>query len=283
MAKVFVVIFVMISLGFLIVGCTAPMGIAESIGIVGQRGPKGISGLEGDAGLRGDAGEKAGRGDIAILMTSLSNLKRSYYANIDEFNLQKNDIDTKALFDHIVFKGLFKLNNPKNGRDDVYASLKHNIEDIQTVKQIVESLTNSSNSMLEGYAKDLLIFLRDSARCIKEVIYLLENELDILQKSNDLEGISELSAMLVEMLYRREGVLDAIRNVLDSTKLFLVNLFILHHIENVRFKLDPIVLLNGKIHKKIYVDYESLKNLRDAIEKKVNNIKRILDTAILYD
>lgn len=40
MTKVCVVVFVMISLGFLIVECTVSMEMAESIGIVGQRGPR---------------------------------------------------------------------------------------------------------------------------------------------------------------------------------------------------------------------------------------------------
>ncbi|UPA11230.1 hypothetical protein bpSLO_001076 (plasmid) [Borrelia parkeri] len=278
MTRVCVVIFVMISLGFLIVQCTVPMGIAKSIGIVGQRGPRGITGLAGNAGLRGDVGEKSGRGDIAMLMTSLSKLKRSYYANINEFNLQKNDIDTKALFDHSIFEDSFKLNNPENGRDDVYASLKHNVEDIQTVKRIVESLTNSSDSMVKEYAKYLLIFLKDSARFIREVISLLDKELAILKQSNNLEGMSELNAMLIMMFRQRECVLDDVHDILKNAK----QSFKPNFVDTVRIQdaLGSIVRPGERLREKVYGGSfsinRSLQSLLVAITEKVNQLKKAL-------
>ncbi|AHF45574.1 hypothetical protein [Borrelia parkeri] len=278
MTRVCVVIFVMISLGFLIVQCTVPMGIAKSIGIVGQRGPRGITGLAGNAGLRGDVGEKSGRGDIAMLMTSLSKLKRSYYANINEFNLQKNDIDTKALFDHSIFEDSFKLNNPENGRDDVYASLKHNVEDIQTVKRIVESLTNSSDSMVKEYAKYLLIFLKDSARFIREVISLLDKDLAILKQSNNLEGMSELNAMLIMMFRQRECVLDDVHDILKNAK----QSFKPNFVDTVRIQdaLGSIVRPGERLREKVYGGSfsinRSLQSLLVAITEKVNQLKKAL-------
>ncbi|UPA12616.1 hypothetical protein [Borrelia venezuelensis] len=278
MTKVCVVIFVMISLGFLIVECTVSMEMGESIGIVGQRGPRGITGLAGNAGLRGDVGDEVGRGDIAILMTSLSKLKRSYYANINEFNLQKNDIDTKALFDHSIFEDLFKLNNPENGRDDVYASLKHNVEDIQTVKRIIESLTNSSDSIVKEYAKYLLSFLKDSARFIREIISFLDKELVTLKQSNDLEGMSELNSMLIMMFRQRESVLDDIHDVLRNAKQSFKPNFV--DTVQMRDALGSIVRPGERLREKVYGGHfsinRSLQSLLLAITEKVNQLKRSL-------
>ncbi|WP_434757071.1 hypothetical protein bpuCAU1_001227 (plasmid) [Borrelia puertoricensis] len=279
MTKVCVVIFVMIFLGFLIVECTVPMGIAESIGIVGQRGFRGIAGLSGDAGLRGDAGEKAGRGDIAMLMTSLLSLKHSYYSNINEFNLQKNDIGIEALFESSVFSEFGVDFNDDDAKNDVYASLKHNVEDIQTVKMIVESLTNSSDLKAKEYATYFLIFLRDSVRFVRKVISLLENELAMFEQSNDLEGMSELNAMLIMMFRQREYVLDNVRDILRNTKRsfkpsFVDTVLILDALGSI---VRPGERLRRKVYGGVGSTNRSLQSLLIAITGKVNQLKQALN------
>lgn len=262
MKRICMVICVLSVLGF--VACVGPMGA------------RGLSGPKGHTGQKGLKGHN-GRSDVDLLKANYLNLVRVYNTNYETFKSRKADFDKIIPFSSAEFNNEFVTEKQRNY---VYAGLGYRVSDIEIVKQIITGFMNIVSDANKRYVNDLLLALRDSAQYVHEVIEIMDagNDFDLAKLKREIneEDISELNAMLMEMLYRRASVLDDIENMLDSTKLFLVNLSILHHIASVKSKLDPIVLFDGKIHKKIYVGDESLKNLRDAIEKKVNNIKQIL-------
>ncbi|AHH13020.1 Hypothetical protein BHO_0025300 (plasmid) [Borrelia hermsii YBT] len=249
------------------------------VGCLGPRGPVGVSGPAGIDGHTGEPGKKSVRGDIAILRMSLLELKRSYNANVEGFDLQNGNIDTKVLFEHNMFGNRFKLDNPDNKRNDFYASLKYDIADIKIVEQIIKdfavgSLRGQVDGTLQSDALSLLPILSDSSWFVRQVISLLEAELATLQQSNDVAGISEINVMLMMMLRQRESVIDDVKERLKSSEPFLSPNII--DFLGVRAMLNPMILAGGKVRAKIYGANMTLRSLKNAIEEKINELKRAL-------
>ncbi|AMR75889.1 hypothetical protein [Borrelia hermsii] len=236
------------------------------------------SGSAGTEGNVEEPGKKAGRGDIAILRMNLSKLKHSYNANVEGFDLQKGNIDTKVLFEHSVFGDKFKLDNQDNERNDFYASLKHDIVDIKVVERLIKELANSSDNMVQSDALLLLATLSMSGRCVSEVISLLETELITLYQSNDVAGISEINVILMMMLRQRESVIDDVKEILTKAKLHLSSNPI--NITGIRVALSPITRLGGKVREKISGKIlgtnRDLQSLRGIIEDKINKLRQAL-------
>ncbi|AHH11148.1 collagen-like protein (plasmid) [Borrelia coriaceae] len=266
MKKICMVVCILVALGF--VGCVGPDGL------IGPCGPKGADGKRGLPG-------HDGRSDIDLLRVNYYHLLRIYDINYKAFSARKADFDRDIPFISIEFGNEFRTEEQRNS---VYAGLGYSIEYIEIVKQIIIALKKIVSDANREHARGLLLALKNSSEYFHDVIEIMNSEdmirsdvnLSRLKRGNNMEDVNELNAMLMELLYKRECVISDIKEILDSTKLFLVDPSIIHHIANIKFKLKAIVSLNGKVYKKIYTGEESLKGLRDAIEKKMLLLKQTL-------
>ncbi|UPA16980.1 hypothetical protein bcCo53_001148 (plasmid) [Borrelia coriaceae] len=279
MVRSCMVMYFIMSLGFIMIGCSISASLADSLGLSGSRGLTGPVGPTGALGLRGDAGKELGRGDIAILGADLTRLKHSYNSNIERFDLQKGDIDTKALFEHSAFGDKFNLNNPNNQRNAFYASLKYDIADIKIVEGIVKILTNQSDDIVKFEAMSLLSALSDSAQFVSQIISFLEVELDLIKQSKNIAGVSELNFLLMMVFRQREDVLTSVKEILIEVEPYLSQDPI--DVPKIRSVLKPIISLDGRVRTKIYkrgigINNESLQTLRALIESKVNELRSAL-------
>ncbi|AFI31768.1 hypothetical protein [Borrelia crocidurae] len=234
------------------------------------KGPLGRMGLAGSDGSDGKPG-KTGRGDLAILYMNFFNLYRSYNANREKFDPEVNNFDAEAFFSHSVFKDEFSGSNVEQ-RNDFYASLKYNIEDIKVVEKVVEILVANKNEIMRSNALFLLNVLVDSAQHVKSVLSALEPNLDVLNEIDDVAGISDLNIMLMMMWTGREKIIDDIRFLFSILKkhISVENL----NMRNIVNSLNVIITSSGDIYKQVNLGVDSLFSLKEAILNKIKNLTR---------
>ncbi|AHH07402.1 Hypothetical protein BCD_1336 (plasmid) [Borrelia crocidurae DOU] len=234
------------------------------------KGPLGRMGLAGSDGSDGKPG-KTGRGDLAILYMNFFNLYRSYNANREKFDPEVNNFDAEAFFSHSVFKDEFSGSNVEQ-RNDFYASLKYNIEDIKVVEKVVEILVDNKDEVMKTYALHVLNVLVDSAQHVKSVLSALELNLDVLSKIDDVAGISDLNVMLMMMWTSREKIIDDIRLLFSMLKGYIDvgN----PSMRNIMNSLNVIITSSGNIYKQVNLGVDSLFSFKEAILNKIKNLTR---------
>ncbi|UPA12615.1 hypothetical protein [Borrelia venezuelensis] len=258
MERICTIICILSTLMFM--GCTGPMG------------PRGFMGFRGPDGKRGAIGQGL-RGDFELLEANVLILKSSYYYNYQVFNSKRANFNNSIAFGHSVFQDEFNTDQPK---DYVYASLRHDESDISMVERIVAQLTGNvlANNLDNNAVKLLLLALRDSAKYVYEFMDFFLSGVGLAKfRKYDEPHISELCAMVMDMFRQRESVLADIQSVLiDIRSLFKREL----DIAKVRSSLNSIINIQGKVYEKIYIGNGSLKGLRDSVENKIDELKRLL-------
>ncbi|AHH11150.1 hypothetical protein bcCo53_001144 (plasmid) [Borrelia coriaceae] len=200
------------------------------------------------------------------LMVSLSALKASYNENRDSF------LPRKSSFDDNIFNQFEADLGSDEARDDVYASLKHEVVSLENLELVINILTSfGENQLNREFALRLLYRLRASAMYIREVIdedegILNQDNLNVLLLSNDLKGITLLKSYLDEMLNLRNVVVDMAKGMLLSAAGAVDDVEVLS-------LLASIINSQGALKESINSSAkQSLRDLRTKIEHSVNDL-----------
>ncbi|AHH11149.1 hypothetical protein bcCo53_001145 (plasmid) [Borrelia coriaceae] len=249
MQKRCMVMYVIMSLGFLIVGCSDLLSP--------QVGPSEKSYDVNAA--------------VALLKIKYKNFKGSYFANKPIFDPQK----VKIPFNHVHNNVPTFPDFNDEVKDHLYAGIGYDQDYASKLENIVGKLLNAVDNAGEylAAAKALCDVLSNVGQYFYDVIskigpgdILDRDNLDKIVASKDEYDLVELVALLDRMLFLRYNVIDKIGDILvlaDKAQ----------GIANIKDCLLPIIDNNANLYRSINGNTTgSLKGLRDAIERRVDQI-----------
>ncbi|WP_024653747.1 hypothetical protein [Borrelia persica] len=295
MARVNIIIFIFIIIIFnLIVGCSAirannPAGVdTHKIALSNRLGISDFRKLDLSKneksdpykGLYKDLSEDLYL-NIPDPMTPYDKLRNS----VDNFRLKL--YANAANFDKSEFEPMFKgfafyfRDDDHYSKNCVYVALKHDVEHLRKVKQIITRLMSTGGDDYKDIALSLLTFLLNLGIYAVDVLedngeILSDANLNILQQKNDLKVINSVQTDLNSLFQEQESIFNAFIVKLK----YIVNL---KEIDAVKDALKLVIDKKGEIFRRVDDGTTGLLGLKEKIKNIIGDLKRQREIQAIID